>query len=172
MMKKMITAVLAVTMMISLTACGGQKAEAKNLEGKTSEIIEKVYAEKTPELKVMPIEVDLSDAAALKSYTGLESADKVTEVTASESMIGAQAYSLVMVRVNDAKDAKEVAESMKAGIDTRKWVCVEADDLAVVGYGDVVMLFMVSSELSDVATSADMVDAFKTVCGGSLSFEL
>lgn len=172
MMKRIITAALAVAMMVTLTACGAQKADTKNLEGKTSEIIEKVYAEKTPDIGLMSTDVDLNDAAALKSFTGLDSADKLTEVTASEAMISAQAYSLVMVRVKDAKDAKEVAEAMKAGIDTRKWICVEADDLAVAGYGDVVMLVMVDSGMNDVATSADMVNAFKTVCGGTLSFEL
>lgn len=173
MMKKMITTALAVVMMVSLTACGGAKTDsAKKLEGSTSELIEKVYEQSKPEIDVITSEVDLTNEQVLKSFTGLDNADKISEASASESAIGAQAYSLVMVRVKDAKDAKEVAEAMKAGIDTRKWICVEADNVQVAGYEDVVLFFMVSSELQEYANSKGIIDAFKTVCGGTLSFEL
>jgi hypothetical protein len=55
---------------------------------------------------------------------------------------------------------------MKEGIDPWKWICVGADDLQVVARGDIVMLAMVSSELSDAVTSQDLVDAFIQVLGG------
>lgn len=170
-MKKMISALLAIMMVLTLTACSG-KTEAANLEGTTSDIIDQIYEKQESGLNIQTMEVDLSDANAVKAYTGLDSAEQVKEVSASEPMMSSQAYSLVMVRVKDADNAKDVAEAMKAGIDQRKWICVEADDLAVVAYGDVVMLFMVSSDLSDVVTSAQMVAAFKDVCGGTLSVEL
>lgn len=171
MMKKLLSAALAVMMIATLTACGAKTESVKNLEGTTSEIIEQVYEHKLPEFKVMSMEVDLSDAEAVKYNTGLDNADKISEVSVSESMMGSQAYSLVMVRVKDAKDSKEVAEAMKAGINPAKWICVEADDIAAAGYGDMVMFIMVSSQL-DSAASKDMIEAFKTVCGGTLSFEL
>ena len=60
---------------------------------------------------------------------------------------------------------------MKAGINPRKWVCVEADDLQVVASEDVVLLLMVSSQLSDSVTSQQIVDAFREVCGGTLTVE-
>lgn len=172
MMKRMITAVLAIVMMFTLTACQGKNgaADVKNLEGTTSELIEKVYETTKPEFGVMTQEVDLTDSEAVKYMTGLDNADKISEVSVSEPMTGSQAYSLVMVRVKDAKDTKEVAEAMKAGINPAKWICVEADDIAVAGYGDVAMLIMVSSQFSDSITAAGVVDAFKTVCGGTLSF--
>lgn len=172
MMKRMITTLLAIVMMFTLTACnnGKEAAEVKNLEGTTSELIEKVYETTKPEFPLMTQEVDLTDSEAVKYMTGLDSADKISEVAVSESMTGSQAYSLVMARVKDAKDAKEVAEAMKAGIDPAKWVCVEADDMAIAGYGDVAMLIMVSSQFSDSVTAEGIVDAFKTVCGGTLSF--
>ena len=70
---------------------------------------------------------------------------------------------MVMVRVADGVDAKSVAESMKSGIDPRKWICVEADDLKVAGFGDVVMLIMVNSDSGMTAQS--FVDAFAKVAG-------
>lgn len=173
-MKKFITILLTMVMVLSLTACQAkpeEKEEVKNLEGTTSEIIDSIYAEKESGLMVQTMPIDLADANAVKSFTGLDSAEKVKEAAASEEMIGSQAYSMVVVRLNDAKDANEVLEAMKTGIDKRKWVCVEADDLSAVAYGDVIMLAMVSSELSDTITSADLVSAFKTVCGGTLTIE-
>ena len=64
-------------------------------------------------------------------------------------------------------DVATVAETMKSGIDTRKWICVEADDLQVVSYGDVVMLIMVDSQ--NGMTSQSFVDAFAKVCGGEVT---
>ena len=91
----------------------------------------------------------------------------------SEPMISSIAYSLVLVRVEDAKNAQSIAQQMKDGINPRKWVCVEADDLAVCGYGDVVMLIMVASDFAeDGITAQAMVDAFQSVCGGKLDFTL
>lgn len=174
MMKRMITAVLAIVMMLTLTACQGNNggAEAKSLEGTTTELIEKVYETTKPEFAFSTDELDLTDNDTVTYMTGLEKADKLSQVSVSEPLTGSQAYSFVMVRVKDAKDAKEVAEAMKAGINPRKWVCVEADDIAVAGYNDVVMFVMLSSEYKDEITAKGFVDAFKSVCGGSLSFEL
>ena len=45
----------------------------------------------------------------------------------------------------------------------RKWICVEADDLKVAGFGDVVMLMMVNSDSGMTAQS--FVDAFAKVAG-------
>lgn len=173
-MKKLITMLLVIVMVVSVTACSssskGDSEQVTSLEGSLSEVIDKIYVEQPVEFYVETTEVDLSDANVVKSYTGLESTDKIKEVTVSEPMTGSQAYSLVLVRLNDANDAEAIANEMKSGINPRKWVCVEADDLSVVTYGDVVMLVMVSSELS--VTSEQIVTAFKTVCGGKLSLEL
>lgn len=137
-----------------------------SVSGTPAEIIDKIYVKfPVEELPLTTIEVDINDEFAFNRYTGLSSPDRVSAVAASESMMGAQAYSLVVVKVKDAKDAKNVAKEMKNGIDPRKWVCVEADDLKVAAAGDVVVLMMVSSEHSDVATAKDIINAFKKVAG-------
>ena len=84
--------------------------------------------------------------------------------------MGSLAFSMVMVRVAPEADAKAVAEAMKAGIDTRKWICVEANDLLVTGYGDVVMLIMLDN--SNGMTAQSFVDAFATVVGGTPDFTI
>lgn len=185
-MKKMISVALAAAMVLAMfagCAAGGTtettaaptvEATKPALEGSLETIIDKIYEHQSVEFGVGTIPVDLTDTSeeglwALKNYTGLDSAELITEVAVSEAMIGAIPYSLVLVRAADAANAQTVAESMKAGIDQRKWVCVEADDLKVCGYGDVVMLVMIGSEQGNAQS---FVDAFGTVCGAELDFVL
>lgn len=168
-MKKFLTLLLVMMLvMTGFTACGsGNGGEAGSVEGTPAEIIEKIYEQfPVADLPLGTIEIDLGDADAVKMFTGLDSADKVDAAAASESMMGAQAYSLVVVKVKDAADADAVAAEMKNGIDQRKWICVEADDLRVAAAGDTAVLMMVSSQHADVVTAADIIDAFGTVADG------
>ena len=107
--------------------------------GSPSDIIDKIYAKKTVELPLGTTELDLSEA-----------------------------YSLVVVRVKKSKDAAAVADEMLSGINPAKWICVEADDVRVAAYDDLVMLIMVSSSFEETVTGKEIVSAFKKVCGGSL----
>ena len=81
------------------------------------------------------------------------------------AMIGAQAYSLVVARVSDASKLEEIKKAMFEGIDTRKWICVEADQLRVVSCKDLIMLVMVSSEFAP-GVADGMVKAFAEVISG------
>ncbi len=179
-MKKLLLLMLALLVVVAAcTACGekdpqggSDTPEIQSPQGELSAIIEDIYAIQDAGLNVVTTTVDLTDANALKSFTGLDSADKISEVAVSEPMISSQAYSLVLVRVSDSADAEEIAQAMKDGIDPRKWICVEADDLRVVGYGDLLMLVMMDSQLADTITSEQMVAAFAEVCGGDLTIDL
>ena len=177
-MKKFVSVILALSLLLSLAACGGNKKEeteapALSVEGTMEELLNKTIEQRPVEFMGGVIPVDLTDSSedglwALKSYTGLEDAAKITEAAAFEPMMGSMAFSMVLVRVADAADSKTVAESMKSGIDTRKWICVEADDLKVAGFGDVVMLIMVNSDSGMTAQS--FVDAFSKVAGFEAEF--
>ena len=171
-MKKFVSVVLALSLVLSLAACGGKKAEetepALAVEGTMEELLNKTIEQRPVEFMGGVIPVDLTDSTedglwAIKSYTGLDSAEKITEAAAFEPMMGSMAFSMVMVRLAEGAGGKTVAEAMKAGIDTRKWICVEADDLKVAGFGDVVMLVMLNSDSGMTAQS--FVDAFAKVAG-------
>jgi len=127
-------------------------------------IIDKIYEKVPVEFMVGSMEVDIADADALKMFTGLADASKLNGAVVSEAMIGSIAYSMVLVNVKDAADAKSVAEQMRDGIDQRKWICVTADDLSVVANDTVVMLVMIGSD-HGIASSL-FVDAFSAVRGG------
>ena len=177
-MKKVICAILALTLVFSMAACGGSKPEetttpAASVEGTMEELLNKVIEQRPVEFMGGVFPIDLTDTSedglwALKSYTGLEDASQLTEAAAYEPMMGSLAFSMVMVRTAPGADAKAVAESMKAGVDPRKWICVEADDMLVAGCGDVVMLIMVSTTGGMNAQS--FVDAFQSVAGRSCDF--
>ena len=183
-MKKMISMLLALVMVLALTACGGNNTPATeapteapteaavSVEGTMEELLYKM-------IEIVPVEfmggamaLDLTDTSEdglwmLKNYTGLDSAEGITEAAFYEPMMGSIPYSMVMVRVAADAGVGTVAEGMKNGIDQRKWICVEADDLQVASYGDVVMLIMVGSETG--LTSQAYVDAFSQVCGGEVT---
>jgi len=183
-MKKIVSLVMALALSVSMfTACGGSKpaettaatVPAVSVEGTMEELLNKVVAENPVEFMGGVIPIDLTDTSedglwAIQSYTGLENASAITEAAAFEPMMGSLAFSMVMVRVAPEADSKTVAEAMKSGIDTRKWICVEANDLLVTGYGDVVMLIMLNTEGGMTAQS--FVDAFATVVGGAPDFTI
>lgn len=137
-----------------------------------AQIVEAIYAQHPMELPVGTIDVDLGDSYAVKSYLGLDRADQIAEAVASESMLGAQAYSLVLCRVKNAADAPAVAQQMRSGIDQRKWVCVVADDILVSACGDVVMLVMISSDYAQNGTAESLTQAFAKVCGTDLTTQI
>ena len=198
-MKKFIPFLLAVVLMLSLPACSCAKqtdstptattapttaptateatkpAASGSLSGTMEENINKIIEENPVEFMGAVIPIDLEDTTedgllALTGYTGLTSGTKLKEGAVYEPMMGSQAFSLVLVRVADAADAASVAREMKANIDPRKWICVEADQIMAAGYADVVMFIMLDSQLGQTAQS--FVDAFEKVCGNKLDFTL
>ena len=134
------------------------------LDAELSELLDKMYAIKGPDFDVESDTVDFDDEYAVSSYTGLTMDDvkKLDAAIVSEPMMGSQAYSLVLVRLKDKADAADIAQKMADGINPRKWVCVEADELTVVSKDNIIMLFMADHELYSMD---DAVAAFTEVCG-------
>ncbi|MBQ8360069.1 MAG: hypothetical protein IJX37_09255 [Oscillospiraceae bacterium] len=188
-MKKWMILILVLALAMTAAACSCQKQpapsgetteatdnnQAKTLTGTMEENINKIVAENPAEFMGGVIPLDLKDTSeeglwALKSYTGLDSAEKITDAAAYEPMTGSQAFSLVLVRVADPADTKEIAQQMKANIDPRKWICVSADQVLAAGYGDVVMFVMLNANLGKTAQS--YVDAFEKLCGSKPDFTI
>ena len=167
-MKKFISVILMAALALSLFAACGKTDDAPkgaDLSGESAEaLVNKIYETKVPEFALMTMPVDLADAEMVAWQTGVSDPSLLKEAVISESMMGSQAYSLVMVRVNDTAKAEEVAQMMLDNIDPAKWICVQADDLAAAIKGDLVMFIMVDTQLG--LTAQNMVDAFSQVAGG------
>ena len=167
-MKKLTALSLVLLLLLSaLTGCASKTAASIDME--LTDLVDQIYKNQDPGIGVMTMPVDLSDPDQVRYCTGLSSADLISEAVVSEPAISSQAYSLVLVRLKDAADAKAVADEMKSGINPAKWICVEADDLRTAACGDVVLLIMVSSTLS--ITSDEIVDAFEAACGQPLDLK-
>ena len=169
-MKKLFSLFLTLGLLLSFAGCAKEATPQGGVDGTPEEIIAKIYENhQALKLNVMSTELDLSDADAVAYCTGLESGDKLSAAWVSEPMMGSQAYSLVVARVKDAADAPEVAKEMYDKVNTAKWICVDADTKTAAYSGDVVMFFMVGSQFAESATTDTMLEAFKTVCGGSVT---
>ena len=173
-MKKFISVILMAALALSLFAACGKTDDAPkgaDLSGESAEaLVNKIYESKMPEFALMTMPVDLADAEMVAWQTGVSDPVLLKEAVISESMMGSQAYSMVMVRVNDAAKAEEVAQMMLDNIDPRKWICVAADDIDAAIYGDLVLFVMIDSGFGIPA--ADFIGEFKTIAGGNLDKEL
>ena len=172
-MKKMIALILVLVMAVSMAACGKKAPAAADktpLAGTMEENAIKIMEIAPVEFMGGCIPVDLADADAVEYFTGLSDGTKITDAAVYESMMGSQAFSLVLVRTAEGADTKTVAQEMSDNINTRKWICVGADEKIVAGYSDTVMLIMLDSQLGLSAQS--YVDAFAQVAGGELDFTI
>lgn len=126
-------------------------------------IINDMYAIKAPQFMLGSIPVDMTDEFSYNTYLGINDPAKIVEAVVSEAMIGSQAYSLVVARVAPGVDANAVAGEMKAGINPRKWICVEADDIKTAVVGDLVCFCMIDTEYAADYTAQDAIDSFISV---------
>ena len=186
-MKKILALTLALALALSMVACGNTEPTTPSTEAPTTEAVKpaltdtldvvagKIIEQNPVEFAGMANVLDLTDTSEDGQYmlqyaTGLTDGSALTEVVEYGPMMGSIAFSMVLVRVTDAANAQAVAEEMKNNIDTRKWICVEANELLVAGYGDVVMLIMLDSQGGMSVQS--FVDAFQTICGAELDFTI
>ncbi len=165
---KVLLAILAVVgiAIVAIAVTNYMARPASNLEPIESAqdltaLVEKVYEGLEIEMPMlMNQEVDVTDNDMVSYVTGLENADKVEYVVASEPMMSSQAYSLVLVKVKDGVNANEVAKEMNENIDNRKWICVTAEKVYTTSSGDVVCLVMSKEE-----TAKAVYENFKTLAG-------
>ncbi len=191
-MKKLILALaLVLAFTLVFTACTTKDDVAEdnkenvenNQNGEDAPVEESVKVLTTEELEAavnaiyekhpMPfmtgnIPAEMINADSYQYYTGLEDNEGISSVVVSESMMGSQAYSLVLVSVAEGNDPDAVATLMMNGIDQRKWMCVEADLIRTVASGNTVMLVMIDSSM-EIAIDP-FVDAFAEVVG-EVTFE-
>ena len=98
-MKKWTIYLLLLILPVVLTACACNNTAAEPLPGTMEENVNRLMQANPAEFMggLMPINLqDTSEEGlwALKSYTGLDSTEKITDVAAYEPMTGSQAFSL------------------------------------------------------------------------------
>ncbi len=140
-MKKLVYVFCTIALCFMLTGC-----KEANIEGTLPEIMDKLYEGISEEEKPMMLEnVELTDEN-FKYYAFSDVNYK--EAIASESMTGSIAHSVVLIRLNDSKDAEKVVADIEKNADPRKWICVEAENTYVLSKGDLVVLIMSNNDLA------------------------
>ena len=143
MSKKLIWTIVAIVAVVAIAvvAVVFLKPVEKNVEGTLEDIMAKVYAGISEENLPMMLGNIPVDSENVEGFLGTTEVN-YKEAVASESMVGSIAHSVVLVRMNDAKEADAAVETIKANVNPRKWICVEASNVAVKSKGDLVILIM------------------------------
>lgn len=144
-MKKVISLVGLLMLSLVLVGCGTAKEENKNIEGSLTDIMAKLYDGVAEEKMPMMLDNVTLDEENFEYYAFADV--KYKEAIASESMTGSIPHSVVLIRLEDAKDADAAVKDIKENANPRKWVCVEAENVEVLSKGDLVVLIM-SNELA------------------------
>lgn len=125
-------------------------------------LVDKIYSEMSEEeLPMLESQLlDLTNNDTVKYITGLDNGTDFEYVVVSEPLMSSQAYSLVIAKVQSGVNADKVAKEMSEKVDTRKWICVEAEKLYATSSGDIVFLVMTNE-----GTAKPIFERFKTLAG-------
>ena len=157
------------------TESTGKPEEVKNtdysVEDLMNKVIESIGGKVTTideydgsEFEIMltgPTHFSVSNADEGKYYSGISESASLVEDDAvwnENAMMGGKPFSMVIVKLKDAKDGDKVKEEMLGGVNMRKWVCRNAEYLITVNNGNYVLMVMCSK-----ATCEKIADAFDNV---------
>ncbi|MEG1317252.1 MAG: hypothetical protein RSC86_07735, partial [Oscillospiraceae bacterium] len=87
-----------------------------------------------------------------KSYLFIDYIDGA-EAMASDALIGSIAHSVVVLKLPEGTDSAATAATISANADPRKWICVEAEKVAVRSSGRFVLLVMSDTVTADAITA-------------------
>lgn len=168
----MISAVLALTLVLSMTACGGKKAEATEpavqAPASALEVLETVWAKYGADEKFAVIGGDMgnpvSDAPGNYnladeniSYSLLIPADQLKNVTEAASMIhmmNANTFTCGAFRLAEGVQAADFGNAMKEAVMNNQWMCGFPETLVIQNIADtyVVVAFGVNDAINPFMT--------------------
>ena len=159
-MKKILSIVLALTMVFAMTACGGSKAEettevpAQEMPASALEVLETIWADYADEEKFAviggsmaapvdgaPGSYDVSDENI--TYNLLIPAEQLANVTEAASMIhmmNANTFTGAVYKLSGGIAAADFGNAMNEAILNNQWMCGFPDKLLISGFGDTYVL--------------------------------
>ena len=148
MSKKIIIIVAAIVVVLAVVAvCFFAGKGEKNVEGTLEDLMTKLYAGISEDNLPMGLSNMEINAENVESFIGTAEV-KYTEALANESMVGAIAHSVVLLRTENVVAAENAVEVIKANVNPRKWICVEASNVVVKNKGNLVVLIMSNEDLA------------------------
>ena len=160
-MKKIISLILSLALLFALVACAPAANNDTETENQTetiakpgdsmslSDLVDSII--KDVENLPMSGNIDINEEN-FKSFLFIDYIDGA-EALASESMMGAVAHSVVLLRLPDGSDVDAVATSIRENADPRKWICVGAEKTIVSVHGQTILLVMSSTASTDAISA-------------------
>ena len=138
-LKKLSIFIILLGGLFLFTGCGNN-----SVEGSLEDIMTQIYADIPEDQRPMMLgnmEVTSENVEGFLGTTEIE----YEEALASESMVGAIAHSVVLVRAKEGADIEAVKTTIKENVNPRKWVCVgvEKDDVIIKNKGDLIIVIIV-----------------------------
>ena len=173
-MKKLVSAILALTLALSLAACGGNAAQetetvpTQEMPASALEILETVWADYAEDEKFpviggsmtapvdgAPGSFDIADENI--TYNLLIPAEQLANVTEAASMIhmmNANTFTCAAFKLADGVTAADFGAAMKDAVLNNQWMCGFPDSLLIRAFGDsyVVMAFGVNDAMTPFET--------------------
>ena len=153
-MKKLVALMLAMTLALGLTACGGNtnnETVKDDTEGKTAvDILNDVWAVYEEDEKFAiaggdyenmvpdaPGTVNVSDGESLDALLGFPaaSAGLIDDGASMMHMMNQNTFTAGVYHVTKADDVQAVADAVKENIMNRQWMCGFPDDLVIYSVG-------------------------------------
>lgn len=175
-MKKLLSIILAATLALSLTACGGK--ETSNSEpGKEQisvtsalELLTTVWNSYPDDDKFPVVGGDMSDenmttdapgkfavddADALDTFLGFPaaSADQIDDAASIVHMLNANTFTCGAFHMKNESDSAAITAAIKDNIMKRQWIC---------GFPDKLVIVKIDSYVVSFFGTTDLVDTFKT----------
>ena len=173
-MKKFLALILALTMAVSMAACGGNSTEeteeivAQEMPASALEILENVWAEYAEEEKFPIIGGDMANpvdnapgnyniADENISYSLLIPAEQVANITEAASMIhmmNANTFTCAAFKLAGGVAAADFGAAMKDAVLNNQWMCGFPERLLVRSFGDsyVVVAFGINDAMTPFDT--------------------
>lgn len=163
-MKKLFALLFCIVMLVSMVACAADEpateattepttaAPAAGDQMSLTEILDGIYEGYTDELPGGLAITEITDAETFEWKTYATYAEGY-EAAVSESMMGAIAHTVVLVRVPDGTDVESVRAQIEENHNPRQWICVEAEKTAVIAHNNTILLVMSSAALTDVVVA-------------------
>ncbi len=161
-MKKLTALVLALTMALSLAACGGGQSSSGGGDGDFTTDLTAFYndsVEKASSDHDFPMMMPLDDDMLESIYPGLAAVDR-KQTVCNTAAISAVACEISLVEVANAEDVKTVQDIFQARIDAQvaggaqypETIDAWKNDSSIVTRGNCVCLFVMPADFGDFAS--------------------
>ncbi len=159
-MNKKIIYILLLVIVIALLVVGvvvikgnNKNSIDKNVEGSLESIMEKMYEGISEDDLPMLSNTEVT-AENVEYYLGTSDIQFI-EGLASEPLMTSIAHSVVLIRVENDSNIKEIVDKIKNNVDPNKWICVGVDEqnVRVENKGNLILLVMTDENVDTIVNN-------------------